>query len=694
MLLRLIKWATLAVACGSLGACQSDVESKIALAGLSSSCHINSDCSTDLACVFQRCHAQCNTSRDCGRGSRCVAGEGSRNVCQLADEVSCGVNGSCRGDQVCGVDGECRDACGSDAACISEQVCRAGTCADTDELDAQGDLAPSPERPENALVPCAFNSDCPGSQICQSGACVTECSADTDCAAGSSCRAGRCEAPPVTNSGCLRNSDCKTGERCLSGACQPQPEQPEPECDYDSDCEADGQHCVSGACQCECAADADCSLGQVCQGGCQCVAGRVIQGNVLVVNQRQLAAITDVVEITGQLMLSIPGPGEYHLPNLRKAGQFSAVEHRAKIVADVLEEVKQAFTCTEECEAPRLKKAGSVTLNSPMMASFELPELEESGDFNVWYGTTLTRVAAPQLKKAGHLRMEGNVGLVDLVFPQLTDVTSILFSMNERVRTISMPLAKPSLSISIVSLAALETLSLPSASVLSGDTLISGNQKLKTIDLSGFKQGNLLSFYSLPALTELRLPNLTELTNAFTISACGAPGVLDLPLWKSGAGFVLSSTKFTTVNAPQLEKLGDLNLNTTALTALDLPVSTLTGMIYLYGNDQLQSVSLPNATSATSLNVLLHPNLTSLSVPQLANVGDIYISGTGLTNLDTLGALKTAGYLGVRNNPALPVCAFNHLVAALQAELWDNGKDQSGNLECTCSDGGMGATCL
>jgi hypothetical protein len=208
----------------------------------------------------------------------------------------------------------------------------------------------------------------------------------------------------------------------------------------------------------------------------------------------------------------------------------------------------------------------------------------------------------------------------------------------------------------------------------------------------------MLSFYALPALTELHLPNLTELTNAFTVSACGATGVLDLPQWKSGAGFVLNSTKFSSVNAPQLEKLGDLNVNGTALTELSLPVSTLTGMIYLYGNDQLKSVSLPNATSATSLNILSHANLTSLSLPTLASVGDVYVVGTGLTNLDALtpglgGALKTAGAIAVRNNPALPVCAINYLIAALQAEGWNSSMDQFGNFVCTCSGGGTGATC-
>lgn len=694
MLTRFFKSAAVALALGALSGCQSDVDSQIALAGLSSSCHINSDCSADLACVFQRCHEQCSSSRDCDRGSRCVAGEGARNVCQLADEVGCGPNGSCRGDQVCGVDGECRDACGNDAGCIREQVCRAGTCADTDELDDQGGLAPSVARPEEAPIPCTFHSDCPGKLVCVSGACAKQCAADADCPPGSSCRTGVCEAPPEKTNGCLRNSDCKPSEQCRAGACEPLAPGPEPECDYDSDCAQSGQHCLSGACRCECAADADCSFGQVCQDSCQCVLGRVIQGNVYVVNQRQLEALANVVEITGQLMLGIAGPGEYHLPSLRKVGQFSAVEHRATIVADALEEVKQAFTCYQDCKAPRLKKAGSVTVNSTAMTSFELPALEESGDFSVWYSTVLGRVSAPQLKKATYLRVEGNLGLVELDFPKAAELTSILIGMNERVREISMPLANPAASVSISAMPALETLSLPSVSVLSADVQIANAPHLKKIDLSGFKQGGLLSLYSLPALSELLLPSLTDLTNAFTISACGGPATLDLPNWKNGSSFGLNNARISTVSAPKLEKLADLNINGMPLTALDLPVSKLTGMIYLYGNSELTSVSLPHVTSATSLNLILNGKLATLSLPALATVGDIAINASALTNLDSVtlglgGSLKAAGSIIITDNAALPGCALDALQAALTGEGWGNSFTRWGNLQCTCA----GAVC-
>ena len=115
--------------------CQSDVDAKLALAGLSNTCRINSDCNTSLVCVFERCHEQCSSSRDCDRDARCVAGQGKRNVCQLADEAVCSEAGFCPGTQVCGADAACRDACSSDGECLAEQLCSGGTCADTAEAE-------------------------------------------------------------------------------------------------------------------------------------------------------------------------------------------------------------------------------------------------------------------------------------------------------------------------------------------------------------------------------------------------------------------------------------------------------------------------------------------------------------------------------------------------------------------------------
>jgi hypothetical protein len=77
-------------------------------------CTVNSDCQEPLVCAFERCHAQCNASRDCPTGQLCVR-TAAAGVCQLVGEASCS---GCLGDQSC-VDGMCRSV-SPDAAAAAE----------------------------------------------------------------------------------------------------------------------------------------------------------------------------------------------------------------------------------------------------------------------------------------------------------------------------------------------------------------------------------------------------------------------------------------------------------------------------------------------------------------------------------------------------------------------------------------------
>lgn len=124
--------------------CSDDTaEERAKLAQLAQGCSLNSDCATPLICAFQRCHTQCQESRDCPTGQRCVKTEDPAiGVCQLPDEKDCGAGKpNCRGSQTCGPDAECRDGCTTDTDCFGGQKCaKQNVCAEPDELDADGNL--------------------------------------------------------------------------------------------------------------------------------------------------------------------------------------------------------------------------------------------------------------------------------------------------------------------------------------------------------------------------------------------------------------------------------------------------------------------------------------------------------------------------------------------------------------------------
>jgi hypothetical protein len=119
---------------GAIGSsCSSDEQAPGARA---QGCNLASDCAAGLSCIFQRCHAVCNESRDCDmpKGERCVKLPPA-NVCQLADEMYCTYTSECPMPLKCAVDSKCRAACRAKSDCLANQVCTMGVCADPDQID-------------------------------------------------------------------------------------------------------------------------------------------------------------------------------------------------------------------------------------------------------------------------------------------------------------------------------------------------------------------------------------------------------------------------------------------------------------------------------------------------------------------------------------------------------------------------------
>jgi hypothetical protein len=95
---------------------------------LADDCVINRDCASPLLCAFGRCHVQCDSSRDCEAGQRCIVNDRPYDVCQLVDERSCADARDCPDLQICGADGECRDRCQTDSDCVVGEACDLGVC--------------------------------------------------------------------------------------------------------------------------------------------------------------------------------------------------------------------------------------------------------------------------------------------------------------------------------------------------------------------------------------------------------------------------------------------------------------------------------------------------------------------------------------------------------------------------------------
>jgi hypothetical protein len=99
-------------------------------------CINNSDCHNPLSCTAGRCHDQCQETRDCPLGARCVFLNNGDRICQLPDEVKCSLNSQCKPEPlVCAKDLQCRNQCDEDRDCNKNQKCIEKVCADMGEFD-------------------------------------------------------------------------------------------------------------------------------------------------------------------------------------------------------------------------------------------------------------------------------------------------------------------------------------------------------------------------------------------------------------------------------------------------------------------------------------------------------------------------------------------------------------------------------
>lgn len=281
---------------GLAAGCSPDRAAEARLAELSQECLVNSDCAAPLMCVFERCHVECVTTKDCDGTQRCVGALEPERVCQLEQESTCKTSADCAGGFVCSQDGACRDVCASDAECVGEQSCTKGVCAELAELDDNGELPRV-----LAQQDCRLGSDCDAGSICLQGVCSPQCRSDRDCAAGETCADGTCQAPePEVQCSCREDVDCAAGETCDGCACQPGPA---PECLVAADCEP-GRRCLAGACSCGCVDARDCPESRVCD-GCVCIPEPPVSvvNDAIIRSAADLDLMRGVREVKGTLML-------------------------------------------------------------------------------------------------------------------------------------------------------------------------------------------------------------------------------------------------------------------------------------------------------------------------------------------------------------------------------------------------------
>lgn len=313
----------LACAVGSSWPACDDPTLAALVAALGDECVLTSDCEEGLACVFGRCHEECEVTPDCRTldlRPLCVLGDKPHHVCLLPDEQTCTtslqeagwllyVHADCPPELRCGPDGLCRDRCTDRGDCLASQLCLKGVCVDPEGEELPADSPLLDDAPGAPSATCSYDSQCIQPLACIEGLCDVECQEDVDCPMGSRCVTitaeplgptrgcrvigfdpdlpahcsdftlnesetdvdcgGACP-PCAAGAQCSGPSDCNSGV-CTSGACAVPSCQDDVENGFESDVDCGGPQCPDCALGQSCVGDADCAPPTLCRQG-SCVA--------------------------------------------------------------------------------------------------------------------------------------------------------------------------------------------------------------------------------------------------------------------------------------------------------------------------------------------------------------------------------------------------------------------------------------
>lgn len=223
-------------------------------------CITDSDCSSRLACINERCQDPCARSDVCAPEQTCLVLDtyplrtvtcncpvdmitDSRGRCVpiMVDQPQCKVDTDCPDTDKC-IRGNCLlacsvERCGINAQCISQS--HRGICKCPEEYigDPRIECTLEPRGPVEVRPECERDTDCRSDQICSNQRCVNPCRVTDACGRGATCYPANyqancqclpghsgnpkiaCYPPSDTNKQCSSNSECAQTEACINYYC-------------------------------------------------------------------------------------------------------------------------------------------------------------------------------------------------------------------------------------------------------------------------------------------------------------------------------------------------------------------------------------------------------------------------------------------------------------------------------------------
>lgn len=346
--------------------------------------------------------------------------------------------------------------------------------------------------------------------------------------------------------------------------------------------------------------------------------------------------------------------------------------------------IRNAFDWANLIQAGCTRITGTLEINAPGVTSLGAASpLVQVGQLEVWGSPALTSLRFPALTKVDEgLFVSGVTALTDLQLPSLAEVGTSGLQVSgapfltaldlpalttaaggvglyesPRVARVSLPALETVDSISLGGTAC-TTLRLPALSTAGGLYLYQ-NPLLAAVDAPALTWIVYLNAVDDPALVRISAPSLTTAIN-LEFTGLPALGELDLPALTEASENLL---------------LGDVP----ALTRVALPAVQHVGFFTISGAARLGVLELPSLTSAWYFIVepsgpgaesIAPSTLTHISLPALVSVTAFSVSGaTSLEGLDVPQLTSVDYRLAIRDNPALPQCQADSVLAQLLPPL-------------------------
>jgi hypothetical protein len=280
------------------------------------------------------------------------------------------------------------------------------------------------------------------------------------------------------------------------------------------------------------------------------------------------------------------------------------------------------------------------------------------------------KVSLPRLAMVGGgLTIAPGAPPASIELPALTQINGSLLALASDLEGLALPaLASVGGSVQIDTATGLARLSLPSLTTVGQDVVVRDTPLLATASLPALSTaGGMIALGNAPVLQDVDLPALTTAsrvlvwrTGASRVSVSGPVTLGALEIEDNLALVQIALPRL--VRASQVEILGDtalhqldlgslvardeaagaidsIDIEGTALDALDLPVGIVAGRIVIADNRALSSLRLTRLISAGGVIVRRCPGLVTLEAPQMTDADDLTLSGP-LTSLTLASGLR------------------------------------------------------